>query len=78
MRRFREIKEVSREERLMPHFNVEEIEKEFSPESFRGVNRLAPNFSKRNEERSRENERLTPRFSVEEIEKEFSPESFGM
>ena len=77
MRRFKEIREVSGEERLMPHFNVEEIEKEFSPESFRGVNRLAPNFSKRNEERE-ENERLMPRFSVEEIEKEFSPESFRM
>ena len=76
MRRFKEIQEVSgrEEERLMPRFNVEEIEKEFSPESFRGVNRLAPNFSKR----SREEERLTPHFSVEEIEKEFSPESFRM
>ena len=37
MRRFREIQEVSgkENERLMPRFNVEEIEKEFSPESFR-------------------------------------------
>jgi hypothetical protein len=74
MRRFREIREVSREERLMPHFNVEEIEKEFSPEAFKGVS-LTPNFSKRNEKRE---ERLMPRFNVEEIEKEFSPESFRM
>lgn len=77
MRRFREIQEVSgkENERLMPRFDVEEIEKEFSPESFRGVNRLAPNFSKRE---SKDEERLTPRFSVEEIEREFSPESFRM
>ena len=74
MRRFREVRERGENERLMPRFNMEEIEKEFSPESFKGVNRLAPNFSKK----SREEERLTPRFNVEEIEKEFSPESFRM
>jgi hypothetical protein len=72
--RFKEIRNEERgEERLMPRFDVEEIEKEFSPESFKGVG-LAPNFSKR----SKEEERSMPRFSVEEIEKEFSPESFRM
>ena len=69
--RFREIRNEERgEEKLMSRFDVEEIEKEFSPESFRGVG-LAP-------KRSKDEERLTPRFSVEEIEKEFSPESFRM
>ena len=67
--RFREIRNEERgEERLLSRQNVEEIEKQFSPESFRGVgvsHYSAPNtnnFSKREEE----------------IEKEFSPESFRM